>query len=146
MEATSQEKIKRLKRYSTIDKEVQSLVDEIEVWRARAEKVTANLGGVGGNDGTNAKENAICKMADLQTDLCKKVVELLEERKVIIKMIRTVRDHDLQLLLKYRYVDCYTWERISVEMKYDVEGRNVHKLHGRAIEAIRQTGHSITHL
>ena len=48
--------------------------------------------------------------------------------------IASVPDGRLRMLLRYRYVDGMTWERIAVNMNLDA--RWVRRLHGRALDAL----------
>lgn len=53
----------------------------------------------------------------------------------IEQAIESLEDDRLRLLLRYRYISGWTWERIAVEMGYAY--RQVTRLHGKALEEIR---------
>ncbi len=50
----------------------------------------------------------------------------------IEQAIENLEDDRLRLLLKYRYISGWTWERIAVEMGYTY--RQVTRLHGKALK------------
>ena len=65
---------------------------------------------------------------DEDKKLLKKVKELALDR---------LEQDDLKVLLISRYISYKTWEKISVDMHYDVEGKNVYKMHGKAIALLK---------
>ena len=76
---------------------------------------------------------------------CLERIELLEkhindeiDRFVSLKadirdVISEVSDHDQQMLLRYRYIHFYPWEKITAEMHYS--NRWIHTLHGRSLKS-----------
>lgn len=49
-------------------------------------------------------------------------------------VIDEVENHDQQMLLRYRYIHLYSWEKIESEMHYS--HRWIHTLHGKALKAV----------
>ena len=53
-----------------------------------------------------------------------------------MRLIKRVPDERLQNLLILRYVDGLTWEVVAAQMNYEV--RQVHRLHGDALEQVNR--------
>ena len=69
----------------------------------------------------------------MQADYFKEDKAVLEE---IMRLIKRVPDERLQNLLILRYVDGLTWEAVAMQMNYEV--RQVHRLHGDALEQVNR--------
>lgn len=69
----------------------------------------------------------------MQADYFKEAKAVLEE---IMRLIKRVPDERLQNLLILRYVDGLTWEAVAMQMNYEV--RQVHRLHGDALEQVNR--------
>jgi hypothetical protein len=131
---TNQEKIQYLKQYKRLDKKIDRLLEEKDKWRCRAEKITQTITDMPhGGDGENQRELAICKMVDCDREATRLIDAYVDLGREIKSCIDKVDNEDYRLLLSYRYIDGKTWEKISVLMNYDVEGKNIFKLHGKAI-------------
>ena len=46
--------------------------------------------------------------------------------------IYKINDNVFEIILKKRYIDCCSWEKIAVEIGYTA--RQIHRLHGKALE------------
>lgn len=134
---TSQEVIDYLKQYKYLDNNINRQLAEKEEWKARAEKITTVITGMPhGSSGENPREVAICKMIECDYLATKMIDEFVDMGIEIKRMINTVKDARLKLLLLYRYIDGKTWEQISVDLHYDIEGKNVYKMHKKAISLV----------
>lgn len=78
---------------------------------------------------------------ELQQEVQKVKVEVCRKTKLFLKQLRTIElaiekipDGTQALILRYRYVDCLGWERISEELSYSI--RMLHQLHLKALENI----------
>lgn len=60
----------------------------------------------------------MCRLADLKRE--------------IMGVIRAIENLEYQTLLELRYLCFYPWEKVAVEMDYDL--RYMHKLHRKALE------------
>ena len=60
--------------------------------------------------------------------------ETVRLRREIEDVIASVPDGRLRMLLRYRYIDGMTWERIAVNMCMDA--RWIRRLHGRALSVL----------
>lgn len=59
----------------------------------------------------------------------------------IIESVEKMQNEQEKLLLYYRYIKCYTWDKITIEM--EVSWKQVHRLHARALKhyEIPEIGH-----
>ena len=76
--------------------------------------------------------DAVCKIVDLQADINRDIDTLVDLKKEIMGVIKAVTNPEHQTLLEKRYLCFLSWEKIAVDMGYDL--RYTHKLHIRALE------------
>ena len=135
---TNQEKIAYLRKYREYGAEIERLEEEIARWRARAEKTTTTVKDVpvqcsGGRD---RLQDSVIEIDRIVIALAEAQRKLARTRISIERAISTVAEDRLQMLLRYRYIDGMTWERISINLHYDIDGKNVYKMHGKAISLL----------
>ena len=134
---TNQDKIKYLKRYRFLDREISRKVEEVLRLRFNLEKVTAALTPEpkGGGSIYSKTEAMVAKVVDLEAEINADVDRLFAIRKDIEAAIEAVEDDRERLLLQYRYLDGCTFEWIAGDMGY--HWRSVHKIHVRALSKIK---------
>lgn len=81
---------------------------------------------------TSRMADAIAKIVDLEDEIRKDMNELIDLKKTIIGVIKSVANPEHQTILEKRYLCYLSWEKIAVDMGYEL--RYVHKLHNRALE------------
>lgn len=84
------------------------------------------------NRGTTTMANAIDKIIDLQSEINKDIDILINLKQEIVTVIKEIENLEYQTLLEKRYLCFLSWERIAVDMGYDL--RYLHKLHNRALK------------
>lgn len=90
----------------------------------------------------DAMEKLIAKVDMLEREIIR---EIAREKRLIRRIsaeIERVPDDRYKNILQMRYIMCWKWERIAVDMDLDI--RYVYKLHGAALrefEKIRNKGH-----
>ena len=132
---TNQEKIAYLKQYKTLDKHINRLLEEKEMWFTRATKVTQTIDDMPrGGDGEDARQKAIANMMDADMRANQAIDEYTDLGKEIKAVIKSIGDSTLELLLEYRYIDGKTFERIAVDMNYS--WKQTHRLHNEALTKI----------
>lgn len=133
---TNQEKKEFLQQYRLAEMEEQRLEHEIERWRSRAERMTAGYSKApaGGGDG-RSMEHTLERMGELAVELTQQRDKLIRLRREIGVAIDTVPDARLQELLRLRYIDGMTWERVAVQMDYSY--MQVCRLHGKALSQVK---------
>lgn len=132
---TNQEKKEFLQQYRLAEMEEQRLEHEIERWRSRAEKVTPGYGKApaGGGDG-RSMERTLERMGELAGELTAQRDKLIRLRREVGAAIDTVPDARLRELLRLRYIEGLSFERIAVSMDYS--WRQVIRLHGVALNEV----------
>ena len=74
---------------------------------------------------------AIEKIDCLEREISVEIEKLISVKKEINEAIRSVPDNREQALLRYRYINNYTWEKIGVLM--DTSERTARRMHGSAL-------------
>lgn len=137
-EFTSQDKIAYLRRYKAVDKRIDQECEELSKWHSRATKVTPTYSDMPkGGESSDKIQSAVESMMEIEDQINVDIDELVKIKAEIVGAIKTVKDDKLSLLLRSRYIADLTWEKISVLLNYDVEGKNVYKLHEKAIRLMK---------
>ena len=94
-----------------IDQRINSKLEQVASLRALATKATYTLSDTppSGSRNVQSMENVIVKIIDLENEI----------------------NEDIDTL-ELRYLCFYSWEKVAVEMEYDL--RYLHKLHRKALE------------
>ena len=74
------------------------------------------------------------KIIELENEINKDMVELVELKKDIIRRIKAVESAELQTILELRYLSYMRWEEIAIELGYGID--NVFRLHRNALDEI----------
>jgi len=134
----NQEIIAYFKKYKKLDREVERLLEQKEIWFARACKVTQTITDMPrGGDGEDSRQKAICKMIELDQEANVEIDKLVELRKEIKELINTVEIDDLRYLLELRYIDGKTFEEIAVLTNYC--WKQTHRMHSNALSLIKMS-------
>lgn len=131
----SQEKIRYLRRYRLNELEIVRLKEELQRWRSQAEQVTSSVEYRGKAAKGTRLQHAVDCLGSTEAMLTAQLTDRVRRRESIEAAISNVEDERLQLLLRYRYIDGLTWERIAVNMNYSY--RQVTRMHGRALRQIK---------
>ena len=86
------------------------------------------------NKGHSRLEDAVIKIIELETEINKDMLELVELKKDIIRRIKAVESAELQTILELRYLSYMRWEEIAIELGYGID--NVFRLHRNALDEI----------
>ena len=135
---TNQEKKEFLQQYRAAEREEERLGREIGRWRSRAEQLPAGHGPApaGGGD-SRSLERAMEHVDELTRELTRRRDELTALRRQTGAAIDALPDPRLRELLRLRYIEGLTWERIAEKM--GLSRQWVWKLHGNALIEIRLT-------
>lgn len=79
--------------------------------------------------------DTVVKIIDLQTEINKDIDRLVDLKREIVAMIKSVSNTEHQTLLELRYLCFKSWEQIAVDMGYNV--RHVYRIHDEAVEKIK---------
>lgn len=134
---TNQEKKNELKKYGNLNKDIDRKLSELERIKAMCTRMTTAFSDMPRTPGIKTREDLYIKLADLADEINADVDRYVDMRSSVVRIIKTVDDSQLQRLLMLRYVDEMNWDDVAEEMKYDVDGKNVYKLHGRALTLLK---------
>lgn len=136
---TNKDKIKHLKRYIILDKEISRKLEEVTRWRAKLTKITTvpSTQPKGGGSIYGKTEDIITKIVDLEAEMNREIDQLLELKQSIENIIAAVEDDRERMLLKYRYLDGKTFEWIAGEMNYS--WRQIHRLHNQSLMNLKMS-------
>ena len=117
-----------------LDMRIKSKLQQIDSLNELATTCTSVLTGMPRNpsDSVSRMADAVCKIVDLQNDINRDIDTLVDLKKEIMGVIKAVANPEHQTLLEKRYLCFLSWEKIAVDMGYDL--RYTHKLHIRALE------------
>jgi hypothetical protein len=117
-----------------IDQRINSKLEQVASLRALATKATSTISDnlPSGSQNVQAMEDIIVKIIDLENEINKDISTLVDLKREIVGVIKRISNPEYQTLLELRYLCFYSWEKVAVEMEYDL--RYVHKLHKKAME------------
>lgn len=123
---------KLLREYRNILREIERIEDELATWQARAEKCTTSFSAVPGGGGDGDKiQVAVEQMDAIREKLNARLVKLTDARDNAERIIKSVSDLRLRLILEYRYIDGLTYDEIGLRMNYSF--RQIFRLHKWAL-------------
>lgn len=116
-----------------LDMRIKSKLQQVDSLNELATTCTSVLTGMPRNPSgsTSRMADAICKIVDLQAEINRDIDTLVDLKKEIMGVIKAVVNPEHQTLLEKRYLCFLSWEKIAVDMGYDL--RYIHKLHTRAL-------------
>ena len=117
-----------------LDQRINSKVEQVASLNTLATKCTTVLTGMPRNPSHSVSTTVdiIEKIVDMQVEINKDIDRLVDLKREIVQVIKSVTDTEFQTLLELRYLCFKPWEQIAVEMGYDL--RYVFKLHGQALD------------
>jgi DNA-directed RNA polymerase specialized sigma subunit len=139
VEVTNRDKIKYLKRYINLDREIDRKLEEVARLRSKLTRVTEVYSTEPRGGGTiyGKTEEILVKIVDLEHEIDADVDRLVAIRDGIKTIIEAVEDDRERLLLQYRYLDGKTFEWIAAEMHYS--WRQIHRLHSQALTNLKMS-------
>lgn len=117
-----------------LDMRIKSKLQQIDSLNELATTCTSVLTGMPRNPSASVSRmaDAVCKIIDLQAEINRDIDMLVDLKKEIMGVIKAVANPEHQTLLEKRYLCFLSWEKIAVDMGYDL--RYIHKLHTRALD------------
>jgi len=114
---------------------VNSRLAEIDDLRALASSISGSNFGERVDHTRNTDPpfvRCICKIIDMEKELSEEVARLIGLKCAINSAINQVSNADEKMLLRYRYVNNYSWSKIGILM--NVSNRTVHRIHSAALQ------------
>lgn len=118
-----------------IDKRIERRCEERERLMAKLTAGrAANLSGMP-RGGRFDWTDAVSRLVEMDNQIGAEIMELCRIKREVNAAIDAVEDMRYRRLLELRYRNYYSWEKIAVEMGYDV--RWVYRLHGEALLSVQ---------
>lgn len=136
MELEYTEKIALLKKYRDDLETLRSLNSEAEEVRSIADGISINWSGMpGGSGGPTKAEKALEALEGLMEQIEVDRTELIFRREEIKACIELVKDDRQRTILRYRYLNGFSWPEVSARLGYDE--CYVKRMHSRAIDTLK---------
>ena len=118
-----------------LDQRINSTLEQVLSLRDLTTKATATMSDMPGGGSRNVyrMQDIIGKIIDLENEINADIDQLVDLKRDIVAIIKSVENPEYQTLLELRYLCFKTWEQIAVDMGYEL--RYLHKLHHRALSA-----------
>ena len=103
-----------------LDQRIDAKIAQVASLNELATKCTATLTGMprNPNHGGSTMADAVCKIIDLQEEINRDIDRLVDLKREIVEVIKSVDNTEYQILLEKRYLCFHTWEQIAVDMHY----------------------------
>ena len=117
-----------------LDLRINSKIEQVSSLNDLATKCTSIINDMPRNPSraTSSMADAVTKITDLQSEINNDIDSLVNLKQEIVTVIKEIGNLEYQTLLEKRYLCFLSWERIAVDMGYDL--RYLHKLHNRALK------------
>lgn len=126
-----------------MEHKIQRILEELEQWKSKAQKVTRAFDGVPGGGGGDLLPQCVGKIMELEEELSAQIDRMVDKRREIEGAIAAVPNPQQQEVLSLRYIEGLSWEKIAATLNYTY--RWTLYLHGRALAALAlpdETQHS----
>lgn len=120
-----------------LDQRINSKIEQVASLNDLATKCTSTLTGIprNPNRASSTMADAVGKIIDLQNEINRDIDRLVDLKREIVTVIKAIENPEYQTLLEKRYLCFLTWEKIAVDMGYDL--RWLYRIHKRALDEIR---------
>jgi chromosome segregation ATPase len=101
-----------------LDQRINSKLEQVASLNELATKATSTLTGMpkNPNRATSKMADAVAKIVDLQAEINNDIDRLVDLKREIVGIIKTVNNPEYQTLLEKRYLCFDTWEQIAVDI------------------------------
>lgn len=132
----------KLQEYKWIRENVQALEDRLLEIDTQLQKVTANMetDRVQTTKDNDKWTGLIAEKMKVEDHINKEIVKGYREMGRIEKMIERLDERE-KLLIRYRYIDCLTWEEIACKMYYTWQ--HMHRIHANCLRNINKNNNVI---
>ncbi len=119
-----------------LDASIRTKVEQIESLNDLATSCTAVIGDMprNPNRGGSRMADAILQIIDLQEEIKRDMMALVQLKREIMDVIKSVSSLEYQTILEKRYLCFISWERIAVELGYSIQ--HTYRLHDAALKEI----------
>ena len=124
-----------LRRYQDSLKAEKGIEDEIEALRANAMIHSQNMDGMPRGSAQSDLSTYAAQLDKMLTDLHAEIERKSQIRREIINAIEALPNESEKMILRFRYINGWNWERIAVETFYTY--RHVTRIHGNALSHLK---------
>ena len=119
-----------------LDQRINSKLEQVASLNELATKCTWALTGMprGPSRRTSTMAEVVAKIVDLQTEINHDIDRLIDLKREMVMLIKSVDNTECQTLLELRYLCFKTWEQIAVDMGYTID--NVYRIHRKALSVV----------
>ena len=119
-----------------LDASIRTKVEQIESLNDLATSCTAVISDMprNPNRGGSRMADAILQIIDLQEEIKRDMMALVQLKREIMDVIKSVSSLEYQTILEKRYLCFISWERIAVELGYSIH--HTYRLHDAALKEI----------
>lgn len=119
-----------------IDQRINSKLEQISSLRNLATKATSTLSDTppSGTRNVHRMEDVIVKIMDMENEINSDIDRLVDLKKEITGIIKSVESPEQQTLLELRYLCFKSWEEIAVEMGYTIQ--HIYRIRDKALKKI----------
>ena len=123
-----------LGRAYRIDQRINSKLEQVHSLHELATKATSTLSDMPRSPSPNQQtmEATICKIVDLEAEINADIDELVDLKREMVKVIKSVENREYQMILELRYLCFKPWEEIAIELGYSIH--HLYKVHNRAVD------------
>ena len=127
-----------LRRVRWLDAEIDGKLEQIERWRALAERSTTSYASSSGSvsPASDSRMNIADKIVDAEQEINIEIDQLVELKNKARAIIAGVPDARMRLILEMRYVNGARWGEIADASHYTE--RNVYRLHKAALKVVSE--------
>ena len=120
-----------------LDRRIDSKLEQLSALKDMATKTTSIMSDdvVSHTRNVHSMQDVIAKIIDMQAEINADIDRLVDLKRDIMQVVKTVDDPELQTLLELRYLCFKDWPDIACEMHCSKS--NVYKVHSRALQAVR---------
>ena len=120
-----------------LDERIDTKIRQVSQLKGLATKCTATITDMPGkpNQGKSRVEEIVCKIVDLEAEIngdIDRLVDLVREIREVIMRVDSIEE---QMLLEKRYLCYESWEKIAVEMNFNI--RHIFRLHRESLKKIQ---------
>jgi len=120
-----------------LDQRINSKLEQVASLRDLTTKATATMTDMPGSASPNVHraQDIIGKIIDLESDINADIDRLVDLKREMVTVIKSVENLEYQTLLELRYLCFKTWEQIAVEMGYTLA--YTFELHKKALNRVQ---------
>ena len=117
-----------------LDQRINSKLEQVLSLRDLTTKATATMSDMPGGGSRNVykMQDIIGKIIDLENEINADIDQLVDLKREMVSVIKSVKNPEYQTLLELRYLCFKSWEEIAIALGYGV--RHVYKLHTASLE------------